>query len=85
MTTGTADAKYSLINNYLYQLIGVVHLGEIKKWDEVKNSSHWVNVNFQRHEENRQTKHFSYSFVTKDKGDFYGEANRFSKQRDRIY
>lgn len=31
VTTGTADAKYSLINNYLYQLIGVVHLGEIKK------------------------------------------------------
>ena len=41
VTTGIPDAKYLLINNS-YQIIDVVNLNKIKKWDEIKNSSCWV-------------------------------------------
>ena len=33
-----------------------------------KNSSCWVNVSFQSFEENRRARHFSYNFLTKNKG-----------------
>ena len=62
-----ADAKYSLINNSLYQMIGVVNLKKIEKWDEIKTSSRWVKVSFQSHEENRQVRHFSYNLLAKNK------------------
>ena len=51
------------------QIIGVLNLNEIEKWDKIKNSSRWVNVSFQSHEENRQARHFSYNFLTKNKND----------------
>ena len=41
VTTGIPDAKYLLINNS-YQIIDVVNLNKIKKWDEIQNSSCWV-------------------------------------------
>ena len=53
----------------MYQVIRVINLHEIEKWDEIKSCSKWVNVNFQAQRDNRQTKHFSYKFMTKNRGD----------------
>ena len=65
------DAKYGLINRKLYQTIGVINLNKIKNRNEIKKSLRWVNVNFQAQGDNRDrdTKHFSYNFITKKTGD----------------
>ena len=63
------DAKYSLINGKPYQTIGVINLNEIKNWNEIKKYLRWVNVNFQAQGDNRDAKHFSYNFITKNTGD----------------
>ena len=52
----------------MYQVIGVINLNEIEKWDEIKNSSRLVNVNFQAQRDNIQTKHFPHEFITKKQG-----------------
>ena len=65
---GLMDAKYSLIIGNLYQTIGVINLNEIKNWNKIKISSQWVNVNFQVQGDNRDAKHFSYNFITKNMG-----------------
>ena len=66
---GLMDAKYSLIRGKLYQKIGIINLNKIKNWSKVKKSSQWVNVNFQTQSDNRDAKHFSYNFITKNIGD----------------
>ena len=38
-TNGLVDAKYSLINEILYQVIGVMNLNKITKWNKIKKSS----------------------------------------------
>ena len=68
-TNRPAVAKYGLINDQLYQIIGFIELSEMEKGDEIKKCSRWFNVNFQTQRENRQTKYFSYDFQTKNKGD----------------
>ena len=60
-TSGLVDAKYSLINGILYQVIGVMNLSEIKKWNKIKKSSRWAKVNFHSQTDKSQTKHFSYN------------------------
>lgn len=37
-TSSLVDAKHSLINGTLYQVIGVIKLNEIKNWSETKTS-----------------------------------------------
>ena len=69
VTTGLADAKYGFINDTMYQVIGTINLNKREKWNEIKNSSGRVNVNFQVQRGNRQIKHFSYEFLTKNRGD----------------
>ena len=68
-TNRPAVAKYGLINDQLYQIIGFIELSEMEKGDEIKKYSRWFSVNFQTQRENRQTKHFSYDFQTKNKWD----------------
>ena len=46
VTNGLSDAKYSLINDALFQTFGVINLSEIENWEKIKKSSWWVNVNF---------------------------------------
>ena len=60
------DAKYSLINEKLYQTIGVINLNEIKNWNKMKKSLRWVNVNFQAQGGNRGAKRFSCNFIRKN-------------------
>ena len=79
MTTGIHNAKYSLVNRILYQVIGVINLNKIKNWEELKKSSRWVNLNFQSHSNNREAKYFSYNFKTKNAGgraEFFAESCR---------
>ena len=67
--SGLMDAKYSLIRGKLYQTICIINLNKIKNWSKVKKSSQWVNINFQTQSDNRDAKHFSYNFITKNIGD----------------
>ena len=60
----------------MYQVIGLTNLNEIKKWDKIKNSSRWVNVNFHAQRDNRQTNHFSYEFLTKNRRDLLNSILR---------
>ena len=75
---GLMDAKYGLINGKLYQTIGVINLKEIKNWNKIKKSLQQVNVNFQALGDNRDVKHLSYNFITKNTGDVlnYAKTNR---------
>ena len=50
---GLSDAKYGLVNDDYKQVIGVINLDEIEKWENIKRSSRWVNVNFESQVENR--------------------------------
>ena len=43
-TNGLNGAKNILINEKLFQEIGVIYISEIENWDEIKNESHWTNV-----------------------------------------
>ena len=36
MTNGLSDAKYSLINDKLQQVIGIIIVNKIEKWEEIK-------------------------------------------------
>ena len=63
------DANYDLRNEKLYQTISIINLNEIENWNEIKKSSGLVNVNFQVQGDNRDSKRFSYNFITKDTGD----------------
>ena len=63
------DAKCAPINGKTYQTIGVINLNEIINWSKIQKSSPWVNVNFQAQSDNRDAKHFSYNFLTKNTGD----------------
>ena len=44
-------------------------MNEIKNWNEIKKSSQWVKVNFHTQGDNRDAKHFSYNFITRNTGD----------------
>ena len=66
MKRGLVDAKYSLINEKLYQTIGVINLNEIKNWNKMKKFLRWVNVNFQAQRGNRDAKRFSCNFIRKN-------------------
>ena len=44
-------------------------MNKIINWSEIKKSSQWVNVNSQAQGDNRDAKHFSYNFITKNTGD----------------
>ena len=44
-------------------------MNEIKNWNEIKKSSQWVKVNFHTQDDNRDAKHFSYNFITRNTGD----------------
>ena len=58
---GLMDAKYSLINEKLYQTIGIINLNEVKNWNEIKKVQG----------DNRDAKHFSYNWIIKNMGDVF--------------
>ena len=39
-TNDLNDAKKILINNKIFQGIGVIYISEIENWDKIKNESH---------------------------------------------
>ena len=68
-TTGFLCAKYILINEKIYQAIGVINLNEINGWEKIKKFSRWVNLSFQSQIDNSQTQHFANNFITKNASD----------------
>ena len=68
-TVSLSDAKFGLINEKYKQTIGVINLNKITSWSKIKETSRWVNVNFQEQSDNKNTHHFSYNFITNNKED----------------
>ena len=83
-TTGISEAKYGLIDDEFKQVKGVINLNQIEKWDEIKKSSRWVNVNFQSQQDNKNAKHFSYNFVKNNKGDLLNFTLKFVDTGNKI-
>ena len=83
-TDGLVDAKFSLMNEILYQVIGVINLNKIRNSNDIKKSSRWVNVNFQSQAINSQTTHFSYNFNTTDAGDILNFSLKLEDENKNI-
>ena len=80
---GLANAKHLLINGKFYQTIGVVNLSEIENLDEIRKSSRWVNAEFQSQGGNREAKHFTYNFMTKNTGEELNSSIRLIEDKNR--
>ena len=69
VTNGLSDAKYSLINDELFQTIGVINLRDIENLEKIKKfflgrggGGEGSKCKFLVETENRSAKHFSYNF-----------------------
>ena len=68
-TIGLKSAKYVLLNDDYKQIIGIVNLTQIGNWNNLKQSSRWVDVTFQEQIENKNTLHPAFSFILTNKED----------------
>ena len=55
-----------MINVKVHQVIAVANLDEVRNWENMKKISWWVNVDFEEHNKAQKTKHFGFSFKTKN-------------------
>ena len=58
------SAKKALINNKLYAVFGIINLNEIRKWDEMKGKSLYVNAKIDDSHYMENAKHFGFKFKT---------------------
>ena len=58
------NAKKALMNNKIYNILGIINLNKINNWDYIKGKSLWVNVNFNEPEQIYNSEHLSFSFKT---------------------
>ena len=65
-TNDLNDAKEILINNKIFQGIGVIYISEIENWDKIKNESHKTNVILTDTIYPVAAKHFAFGFETTD-------------------
>ena len=68
-TTGLKSAMYALLNDDYKQIIGIISLDQVEKWDALKQTSKWVDITFQDQTDNENTVHPSFSFVSSNKED----------------
>ena len=40
------DAKIAVLNGKIYDILGIINLNKINKWEYAKGKLSWVNVNF---------------------------------------
>ena len=59
------SAKKALINNKLYAVLGIINLNEIRKWDEMKGKSLYVNAKIDESHYMKNAKHFGFKFKTR--------------------
>ena len=66
-TNGLNDAKDILINDRIFQGIGVIYISEIENWDKIKtNESHWTKIILTDSAYPIEAKHFAFGFETTD-------------------
>ena len=65
-TNGLNDAKDVLINDKIFQGIGVIYISEIEYWNKIKSKSHWTNVVLTDSKFPIAAKHFAFGFETTD-------------------
>ena len=58
------SSKKALINNKIYGILGIINLREIKKWEEMKGKSLYVNAKIDDSHYTDNTKHFEFKFKT---------------------
>ena len=65
-TNGLNDAKDVLINDKIFQGIGVIYISEIEYWNKIKSKSHWTNVVLTDSKFAIVAKYFAFGFETTD-------------------
>ena len=65
-TNDLNDAKEILINNKIFQGIGIIYISEIENLDKIKNESHQTNVILTDTIYPAAAKHFAFGFETTD-------------------
>ena len=88
------NAKEVLIDGKIYQVIGLINISQIKGWENIKNTSHWVNTVFNDSQYPKIAQHLAFAFETTDLRnllnfeysllDDEGKFIKFKKDKDKI-
>ena len=71
------SSKKALINNKIYGILGIINLREIKKWEEIKGKSLYVNAKIDDSHYTDNAKHFRFNFETSFPTEFLGFTCEF--------
>ena len=63
---GLNNSKISLINGKILNVLAVIYVQQIKKWDSVNGSLYWVNLVLDKLKNIEKTDYFRFSFRTKN-------------------
>ena len=74
---GLNNPKISLINGKILNILAVIYLQQIKKWDSVNGSLYWVNVILDKLKNIEKTDYFRFSFRTKNLNDLLSFSSLF--------
>ena len=64
------SSKKALINNKIYGILGIINLREIKKWEEMKAKSLYVNAKIDGSHYTDKAKHFGFKLKTSFPAEF---------------
>ena len=64
-------------------MVSSINLSEIENLDEIRKSSRWVNAEFKSQGGNREAKHFTYNFMTKNTGEELNFSIRLIEDKNR--
>ena len=67
-----SGVKQAILNNKLFDILGVVDLNKINNWKEIKGQSLWTNAPFKDHKDINNKSHIP--FITKS----FSDLTRFS-------
>ena len=65
IVNGLNNPKISLINEKILNILTVIYLQQMKKWDSFNGSPYWVNVVFEKLKNTKKIDYFRFSFRTK--------------------
>ena len=66
--------KKAILNNKLFDILGMVDLNKMNNWKEIKGQSLWTNAAFKDHKNINNKSHICFPFITKS----FSDLTRFS-------